>query len=181
MSVHGRAFGQLGVIGSFLLLPCIASAQSASSGTIAGTVKDATGAVIAGVTVEAASPALIEKTRSNVTDGQGNYKIVDLPPGVYTVTFTLSGFSTVRREDVELTTGFTANVSAEMKLGAVDGNGHGDRRGPARRHPEHPLPAGAVTGAVGRVADGQDAVDLRVAHARRHDGRVRSGRWRDEG
>ncbi len=117
MFVHRSAFGRLVVIGSFLLLPCIASAQSASSGTIAGTVKDMTGAVIPGVSVEATSPALIEKTRSNVTDGQGNYKIIELPPGVYTITFTLTGFSTVRREDLELTTGFTANVGAEMKLG----------------------------------------------------------------
>ena len=89
------------------------------TGSIAGMVKDATGAVIPGVTVEAASPALIEKSRTVVTDGQGAYKIVDLRPGVYTVTFTLTGFSSVKREGIELTTAFTANVNAELKVGAV--------------------------------------------------------------
>src|SRR5262249_49517725 len=71
------------------------------------------------VSVEAASPALIEKSRSVVTDSQGAYTIVDLRPGVYTVTFTLPGFSTVKREGIELTTSFTANVNAELKVGAV--------------------------------------------------------------
>ncbi|HEV3061323.1 MAG TPA: carboxypeptidase-like regulatory domain-containing protein [Vicinamibacterales bacterium] len=105
---------------SLLLLPGIASAQSVNAGSIAGTVRDTTGAVMPGVTVEASSPALIEKTRSGVTDTQGNYKIVDLRPGIYTVTFTLPGFSTVKRESLELTTGFTANVSAEMRVGALE-------------------------------------------------------------
>lgn len=95
-----------------------ASAQG-QTGSIAGVVKDATGAVLPGVTVEAASPALIEKVRSVVTDGQGVYKIVDLRPGVYTVTFTLPGFSSVKREGIELTAAFTANVNAELKVGAV--------------------------------------------------------------
>jgi hypothetical protein len=73
------------------------------SGSIAGIVRDTSGAVLPGVTVEAASPALIEKVRTVVTDGQGQYKIVDLRPGTYSVTFTLTGFSAVRREQVELT------------------------------------------------------------------------------
>jgi hypothetical protein len=72
-----------------------------------------------GVTVEAASPALIEKVRTVATDGDGPYKIVDLRPGTYAVTFTLPGFSTVKREGVELTTGFTATVNAEMKVGSL--------------------------------------------------------------
>src|SRR5260221_14225580 len=88
-----------------LLLPLAAWAQG--SGTIAGIVKDASGAVMPGVTVEAASPALIEKVRSVVSDASGNYKIVDLRPGTYSVTFTLAGFSTVKREGIELTSGFT--------------------------------------------------------------------------
>jgi hypothetical protein len=67
--------------------------------------------------VEAASPALIEKVRSAVTDGSGAYKIIDLRPGTYSVTFTLTGFSTVRREGIELTTAFTANVNADLKGG----------------------------------------------------------------
>lgn len=89
------------------------------TGSIAGIVKDTTGAVLPGVTVEASSPALIEKVRTVVTDGQGAYKIVDLRPGVYTVTFTLTGFSTFKREGIELTTSFTANVNAELKVGTV--------------------------------------------------------------
>src|SRR5262245_7845958 len=75
-----------------MIMPRVLSAQSVTSGAIAGTVKDATGAVLPGVTVEAASPALIEKVRSAVSDGQGNYKITDLRPGMYSVTFSLTGF-----------------------------------------------------------------------------------------
>src|SRR5262249_17940412 len=81
-----------------VFLPSVAAAQSATTGAIAGVAKDASGAVLPGVTVEAASPALIEKVRSGVTDDQGNYKIVDLRPGTYSVTFTLPGFSTFKRE-----------------------------------------------------------------------------------
>ena len=81
-----------------LLMPPAAWAQSAS-GTIAGTVRDASGALIPGVTVEASSPALIERVRSAVTDSQGLYRIVDLRPGSYTVTFTLPGFATFKRDN----------------------------------------------------------------------------------
>src|SRR2546425_8374627 len=100
------------------LSPSGARAQSAASGSIAGVVKDTTGAVLPGVTVEAASPALIEKIRTVVTDDQGQYKIVDLRPGTYTVTFSLGGFNTVKREGIELTTGFTAHANAELRVGA---------------------------------------------------------------
>src|SRR6266851_3450998 len=99
------------------LLPISAHAQSIAA--IAGVVKDATGSVLPGVTVEAASPALIEKTRSVVSDQAGQYKIVDLRPGTYTVTFTLVGFSGVIREGIELSAGFTAPVNVEMRVGAV--------------------------------------------------------------
>ncbi|MBI3493759.1 MAG: TonB-dependent receptor [Acidobacteria bacterium] len=98
-----------------LLIPHIAFAQSA----IAGAVKDTTGAVLPGVTVEASSPALIERVRSVTTDGSGLYRIVDLRPGTYTVTFTLPGFSTVRREGLELPANFTATVNAELGAGAI--------------------------------------------------------------
>jgi hypothetical protein len=98
------------------LWPIAASAQTSS---IAGVVKDTSGAVMPGVTVEAASPALIERVRSVVTDGTGQYKIVNLRPGTYTVSFTLTGFSSIRREAIELTSDFTATVNAELKLGAV--------------------------------------------------------------
>src|SRR5712692_5484163 len=103
-----------------MFLPEAAWAQTQLSGSIAGVVKDPSGAVMPGVTVEAASPALIEKVRTVVTDDQGQYKIVSLVPGTYTVTFALSGFSTVKREGVELTTGFTATVNAELKEGTVE-------------------------------------------------------------
>ena len=98
----------------------LASAQSATTGAIAGVVKDASGAVLPGVTVEAASPALIEKVRSVVSDGSGNFKIVDLRPGTYSVTFTLPGFSTYKRDGVELSTGFTAQINGEMKVGSLE-------------------------------------------------------------
>jgi len=77
-----------------LLAPALAHAQA----SITGVVKDSSGAVLPGVTVEAASPELIEKIRTAVTDGSGQYRIVDLRPGVYSVTFTLTGFNTVKRE-----------------------------------------------------------------------------------
>src|SRR6476619_2165608 len=96
-----------------LLWPTAAHAQA----SLAGVVKDSSGAVLPGVTVEASSAALIEKVRSVVTDGTGQYRIVDLRPGVYTVTFTLTGFSAVKRDNIELTGSFNATVNAEMKVG----------------------------------------------------------------
>jgi hypothetical protein len=99
------------------LLLCPASARAQAS--IAGVVKDASGAVLPGVTVEASSPVLIEKTRSAVTDGTGQYRIINLLPGTYTVTFTLTGFSSVKRADIELTGAFTATVNADLKVGGV--------------------------------------------------------------
>ena len=101
-----------------LILASISTAQNNSS--IAGVARDTTGAVLPGVTVEAASPALIERARTVVTDAVGQYKIVDLRPGTYTVTFSLTGFNTVRREAIELTSSFTATVNAEMKVGSVE-------------------------------------------------------------
>src|SRR5688572_9594533 len=100
-----------------LLLPALAAAQSSA---IAGEVKDTSGAVLPGVTVEVTSPALIEKVRTAVTDDAGRYSIVQLVSGVYTITFTLPGFSTVRRENIELTADFTAPVNAELKVGAIE-------------------------------------------------------------
>src|SRR6201999_4237905 len=82
-----------------------------STGSIAGNVKDTTGGALPGVTVEVSSPALIEKVRTAVTDDQGNYKITELRPGVYSVTFTLGGFSVIKREGIELSAGFTAPVN----------------------------------------------------------------------
>ncbi|MGE3957182.1 MAG: carboxypeptidase regulatory-like domain-containing protein [Vicinamibacterales bacterium] len=101
-----------------LALPALAAAQQGS--TISGTVRDTSGAVLPGVTVEVSSPALIEKTRSATTDGEGKYSIVQLRPGTYSVVFTLPGFSTVKRENLELTSDFTATVNADMRVGGVE-------------------------------------------------------------
>ncbi len=98
------------------LLPAVASAQTSAIG---GVVKDTSGAVLPGVTVEASSPALIEKVRSATTDGSGQYKVTSLRPGLYTVTFTLPGFNVVKRENVELTSDFTATINADLKVGAM--------------------------------------------------------------
>ena len=99
-----------------------ASASASAQGTsaIAGVVRDTSGAVLPGVTIEASSPALIEKVRTVVTDSEGQYKILDLPGGVYTVTFSLTGFSTIKREALELTANFTANVVVEMRVGQLE-------------------------------------------------------------
>src|SRR4051812_21080326 len=83
---------------SVLLFPVLASAQA----TLAGVVRDASEAVLPGVTVEASSPSLIEKVRSGVTDNSGQYRITELTPGTYTLTFTLTGFSTVKREAISV-------------------------------------------------------------------------------
>jgi hypothetical protein len=97
-------------------MPAAAFAQA----SIAGVVRDTSGAVLPGVTVEAASPALIEKARTVVTDATGQYRIVDLRSGTYAVTFTLPGFSTVKREGIELTSEFTATVSVDLRVGALE-------------------------------------------------------------
>ena len=101
-----------------LALPSVTYAQAL--GTIAGAARDVSGAVLPGVTVEASSPALIEKTRTVVTDGSGQYQIVNLPPGTYSVVFTLTGFSTFRRDAVEVSVNFTSTINAEMRVGAIE-------------------------------------------------------------
>src|SRR5436853_4625576 len=100
---------------SLALLPSAVYAQA----SITGVVKDGSGAVLPGVTVEASSPALIEKTRSVVTDGTGQYRVVDLAPGAYSVTFTLAGFNSLKRDGIELAGSFVATINAEMKVGAI--------------------------------------------------------------
>src|SRR5437868_11000975 len=107
-----EAFKATLVLIALLLLPSIAFAQA----SITGVVKDTSGAVLPGVTVEASSPVLIEKTRSAVTDSAGLYRIVDLRPGTYSMTFTLPGFTTVKRDEVVLTGTFTATINADLKV-----------------------------------------------------------------
>src|SRR5215467_11754785 len=95
--MRGFVWVRIGIgLALLTLVPAVASAQS----TIAGVVKDTLGAVLPGVTVEAASPVLIEKSRSVATDGDGRYSIVNLRPGTYDITFTLAGFSTFKRDAI---------------------------------------------------------------------------------
>src|SRR5437867_740950 len=103
-----------------LLFACLIPAVASAQGSITGVVKDSSGAVLPGVTVEATSPVLIEKVRTVVSDAAGQYRIVDLRPGTYTVTFALAGFSTVKRDGVELVGSFTATVNADLQVGAVE-------------------------------------------------------------
>jgi hypothetical protein len=102
------------VASTFLLLCGSAAAQD---GSIAGIVRDASGAVLPGVVVEASSPALIEKSRSTTSDSSGQYRITNLPVGTYKVTFTLEGFTRIERDGIELTTGFTAPVNPVLTVG----------------------------------------------------------------
>jgi hypothetical protein len=105
--------------GTCLVISVASGAFAQASASIAGTVRDSSGAVLPGVTVEASSPVLIEKTRTAVTDNTGQYRIEQLRGGVYTVTFSLSGFQTLKREGVELSGSFAATVNADLKVGAI--------------------------------------------------------------
>jgi hypothetical protein len=104
------------VVGVALLMPAAALAQA----SITGVVRDSSGAVLPGVIVEASSPALIEKARTVATDGGGQYRFVDLRPGTYSVTFSLSGFNAIKRDGIELAGTFTASVNADLRVGALE-------------------------------------------------------------
>jgi hypothetical protein len=104
------------VVGCLTLAPAVAFAQA----SLSGLVQDSSGGVLPGVTVEAASPALIEKVRTTITDANGRYSIPDLRPGAYTVTFTLTGFSTFKREGVELTGTAVVTINADMRVGSLE-------------------------------------------------------------
>ena len=99
-----------------MLLSSVAYAQSA----IVGIVKDTSGAAMPGVTVEASSDVLIEKVKSAITDGDGAYRIADLRPGTYRVTFTLTGFKTFQRDGLILPSEFTATLNAELGVGSLE-------------------------------------------------------------
>jgi hypothetical protein len=116
LNLIGRSSGPLLVLVVSLLVPSMAYAQAA----ITGVVRDASGAVLPGVTVEATSPALIEKVRSVVTDATGQYRIVDLRPGTYSVTMALPGFNTFQRQGIELSGNFVATVNATMVVGQLE-------------------------------------------------------------
>src|SRR5437773_936344 len=107
----------------FVFLACLLPAKvwaQAETGNIVGVARDTSGAVLPGVAVEAASPALIEKVRTAISDEAGRYRIGDLRPGTYTVTFTLPGFSTLKREGITLSSGFTATLKGDLKVGGLD-------------------------------------------------------------
>src|ERR671910_2699351 len=112
--VGALVFSQIVLV--LLLFPAVAHAQSAFSGV----VRDTSGAVLPGVTVEASSPVLIEKVRSAVTDGEGRYSIVDLRPGSYLVVFTLTGFNTFRRDGLDLPANFTMQINADLRVGSLE-------------------------------------------------------------
>jgi hypothetical protein len=111
-----RAFSKFAACLGLVLLPTLVHAQA----SITGLVRDTSGAVLPGVTIEASSPVLIEKVRTVVTDGNGRYQLVDLRPGDYTVTFTLAGFNVVRREGVILTGSAAVAIDAELRIGTLE-------------------------------------------------------------
>ena len=116
--------GKRGILGALVLLlalawPIAAYAQAAQA-SVAGVVKDPSGDVLPGVTVEVSGPSLIEKVRVGETDGRGFYRIIDLPGGTYAVTFTLQGFTTLKRENVQLEGSFAATINADLTVGAVN-------------------------------------------------------------
>ena len=133
-----------------VLIPGIAAAQSA----IAGVARDSSGAVLPGVTVEVSSPALIEKTRSAITDDAGQYRVVDLRPGTYSVTFTLQGFNTVKRDGVILDANFTAPVNADMRVGAIEETVTVTGESPIVDVQNTAAPRGGGSRAARRAADG---------------------------
>ena len=115
-----RKLGFVGLALSFLVLALPPSVGAQTAASITGLARDSSGAVLPGVTVEAASPALIEKVRTAVTDGSGRFNLIDLRPGVYSVTFSLAGFGTSRTEGLEVSAGFTSTVNADLTVGGLE-------------------------------------------------------------
>lgn len=115
----GTLIRKLALLAILTVVPRLVAAQGIGAASIVGVVKDASGAVLPGVTIEASSPVLIEKSRSTVTDGDGRYQLVELRPGIYSLSFSLQGFSTYKRERLELSANFVATINAELKVGAL--------------------------------------------------------------
>src|SRR5687768_637828 len=113
---HRLSLGVLLGVAMLFALPAVSSAQSA----IVGLLTDDSGGVLPGVTVEASSPVMIEGSKTTVTDSQGRYRFVEMRPGTYKLTFSLTGFGTIIRDGVELPSNFTATVNAEMNVGALE-------------------------------------------------------------
>src|SRR5262249_3564659 len=102
------------------LLPLSAAAQGTSAASISGVVTDTSGGVLPGVAVEVSSPVLSKQVRTTTSNERGEYRIVELRPGIYTVTFARQGFASFRREGIELTSNFNAAVNAELRVGVVE-------------------------------------------------------------
>src|SRR5438067_3380352 len=117
--MKGPSRAVVGALLAVLLVPAVAAGQGIGAASIVGVVKDSSGGVLPGVTVEAASPVLIEKARATVTDGEGRYRIAELRPGTYSVTFTIAGFATFKRDGLELTPNFVATINGELRVGAL--------------------------------------------------------------
>ena len=109
-----KYFAKAVLVAAVVLIPALSHAQS-----LAGTVRDASGGVLPGVTVEAASPVLIEKVRTATSDNAGQYRIENLPPGTYSLTYTLPGFTTVKRDGVELSGSGVLTINSEMRVGGI--------------------------------------------------------------
>ena len=107
-------------LASVLLAGLVLLSSTAGAQELAGVVRDATGAVLPGVVVEATSPVLIEKVRTTTTENSGQYRLTNLTPGLYTITFTLPGFTSVKREAVEVTGGGVVSINAELRVSAVE-------------------------------------------------------------
>jgi hypothetical protein len=117
MTTSGRRV--LGLLCVLALVPASARAQGIGAASIVGVVKDASGAVLPGVTIEAASPVLIEKVRTAVSDSEGRYQIAELRPGTYSLSFSLQGFTTYKRDALQLVPNFVATINADMKVGEI--------------------------------------------------------------
>src|SRR3954470_1734442 len=107
------------LLGAVALLLLVSAPAFAQQGQIAGSVRDTSDALMPGVTVEVTSPALIERVRTSTTDSSGQYRITNLPVGTYKVTFSLAGFTKQERDNINLTSGFTASVNGTMSVGAI--------------------------------------------------------------
>src|SRR6476661_1679953 len=114
-----KQYFRVGALALAVLMAGAGVALAQATSAIAGVVTDTSGAVLPGVTIEARSPVLIEQVKTAITDGKGEYKIIDLRPGVYSLTFTLPGFSSVVRDRIALEADFTAPISVQLKVGSL--------------------------------------------------------------
>ena len=160
-------FAKAVLVAAVVLLPTLVHAQS-----LAGTVRDASGAVLPGVTIEATSPALLEKVRTAITDGTGQYRLENLVPGVYTVSFSLAGFVTVRREGVD------GSETQGVQPGGVPGAGRRARHGRrCARAPHQPPPRWACGAGAGRRAGRADRGQPGRARTTPAPGDPRTSQW----